>query len=1122
MRNRTIGLAIALLMGFVGSDASHAQGVQNIIPNGGFEDGVLTPWGTYGTATTQVVTDCAGATIPEKPIEGKYCLYVDVAAGAANFWDTGLQPSGEVLQKGKKYTVSAFLKAKKGTLQVNMKTEFGADPWTAYAEQMMTITDEWAEYSTTTSVLTADVAPASFSFHIGTALGGFWVDAVRYYEGDYVPPAFLKNFSARGPSPEDGAMDVPSEVVLGWEAGPFAATHDVYFGDNYDDVNNATVALAGQAELTFDPDGLLEFGKTYYWRVDEVNAPSAPATFKGDVWSFTVEPYAYTITGVTATASSSAASMGPEKTVDGSGLGAEGLHSSEDTTMWLSASGQTMPAWIQFNFDRVYKLDEMRIWNSNQKVESFIGFGAKSTTIEYSVDGQTWTTLSTIEIPRAPGQDGYAGSVVDMAGLDAKFVRLVIAGSWGGFIPQAGLSEVRFTQIPVLAREPKPAGASDGASLEPVLSWRPGREAVSHKVYLSGDLQAVVDGTALVGTVTENNYQASGLEYGKTYYWKIDEVNDAATPAVREGAVWSFSTAEFFAVDDFESYNDDDNRIYDIWIDGFTTKASGSTVGNLQAPFAEQTTVHGGYQAMPMDYDNSAAPYYSEAEQTFDSPQNWTASGADSLVVWYRGQAPGFAQLASGNIVMSALGADIWNTADEFRYAYKTLNGDGAMVARVESIVQSDVWAKGGVMIRQSIEAGSNHATMALTPSGGNGASFQHRLTVGGVSTSNDSTTAVKAPYWVKIERKGNAFSGFMSPDGNTWTQLGTPQTVAMTGPVLIGLAVCSHNPGTATAAEFSNITTTGGVTGSWQITDIGVEHPKGNSIEGLYLSVKDSSGKTKVVQNPDAAATTSMAWQEWRIPLSEFTSAGVKMNAVKSLAIGVGNKAAPKAGGTGRVYIDDVQVGRRGSSDPGLGVAYYGLEDAVTDGSGNGHDGTAMGGPVYIEGPAGIGKALLLDGKGGQYVNTGTWNPSAATGQLSVSLWAKWGGLTTFYQGLIGKRDTWAANQMMWQIEANQTTGTVSFSRTDSYPASGNPVLPIGEWAHVLVTFDGTTAKFFVDGKMTGSGAFSFGSDTEAGMSFGACEGAGGNPFNGALDEVRLYDRALSSFEIAYLAGIE
>jgi len=219
------------------------------------------------------------------------------------------------------------------------------------------------------------------------------------------------------------------------------------------------------------------------------------------------------------------------------------------------------------------------------------------------------------------------------------------------------------------------------------------------------------------------------------------------------------------------------------------------------------------------------------------------------------------------------------------------------------------------VMIRQSIEPGSVHAFMPITPGGsgaGNGASFQHRLVAAGDSTNNDNTGAVvAAPYWVKLERKGNAFSGFISPDGVTWTQLGTAQTVPMTGPVLIGLALCSHDPAISTSAVFSNLQMTGNVTGTWQQAEIGVAQPVGNSIEGLYLSVKDSAGKTKVVQYPDAAATAGVSWQQWKIPLSEFTSAGVKMNAVKSLVIGVGDKAAPKTGGTGIVFIDDIGYGR-------------------------------------------------------------------------------------------------------------------------------------------------------------------------------------------------------------------
>jgi len=140
---------------------------------------------------------------------------------------------------------------------------------------------------------------------------------------------------------------------------------------------------------------------------------------------------------------------------------------------------------------------------------------------------------------------------------------------------------------------------------------------------------------------------------------------------------------------------------------------------------------------------------------------------------------------------------------------------------------------------------------------------------------------------------------------------LGTPQTIAMTGPVLIGLALCSHDANISTGAEFSNISTTGNVTGAWQVAEIGAEQPEGNSVEGLYVTVKDSAGKSKTVTNPDAAATARTGWQEWRIPLSEFSSAGVKVNAVKSMTIGVGNKTSPTKGGAGIVYVDDVRIGR-------------------------------------------------------------------------------------------------------------------------------------------------------------------------------------------------------------------
>jgi hypothetical protein len=125
------------------------------------------------------------------------------------------------------------------------------------------------------------------------------------------------------------------------------------------------------------------------------------------------------------------------------------------------------------------------------------------------------------------------------------------------------------------------------------------------------------------------------LESLTTYYWRVDET--VVGGAVKTGPVWSFTTC--LPVDDFESYTDDEgSRIYETWVDGWTN-GTGSTVGNTQAPFAEQTIVHGGKQSMPLDYNNVKSPFYSEAEREFAPTQDWTAGDVSTLIVWARGQA---------------------------------------------------------------------------------------------------------------------------------------------------------------------------------------------------------------------------------------------------------------------------------------------------------------------------------------------------------------------------------------------------------------------------------------------------------------------------------------------------
>jgi hypothetical protein len=199
--------------------------------------------------------------------------------------------------------------------------------------------------------------------------------------------------------------------------------------------------------------------------------------------------------------------------------------------------------------------------------------------------------------------------------------------------------------------------------------------------------------------------------------------------------------------------------------------------------------------------------------------------------------------------------------------------------------------------------------------------------------------------------------------------------------------------------------------------------------------------------------------------------------------------------------------------------VAHWKLDEIAgaiaSDSSGNGHDGMLRGNPAWV--PGQIGGGLEFDGVD-DYVDCGTFNPSETTNKLSISLWAKWNGLNGVWQGLVAKRDDWSAGDMMWLLEAGIDTGGLVFLREGSYPDVGDPVLPVGEWAHVAVSFDGTIVRLYVNGGQTGSGLFSFGSDTVAHVMLGASQQDGANPFNGALDDVRIYSHALSVDDIQLL----
>ncbi len=506
------------------------------------------------------------------------------------------------------------------------------------------LVDSSAE-SVSATISTAEFRIGADSPNLGLYFNGM-IDDLRVYDHAVTEEELADIMAGKGPNvefagaptPADAATDVPRDTALAWTAGEFAASHDVYLGTSPDDVSNASrsnpldvLVSQGQTGTTYEPATVLEYGQSYYWRVDEVNAAPDNTIFTGTVWGFTVEPLAYPITNVTATSNGTfEAGAGPENTINGSGLNAADEHSVAAGDMWLASPAADGSLYIEYAFDAVYKVHEMLVWNSNSQFELILGFGLKDVTVEYSENGTDWTSLGDVQLNQATARTDYtANTTIDLQGVPARYVRLIVNSGYGT-MGQYGLSEVRFTYIPILAREPEPVDAATDVSVDTVLDWRSGREAASHEVYLGTDEAAVADGTALADVVTDSSYAPADLELANTYYWKITEVNEAEAISAWEGSIWSFATQEFIVVDDFESYNDDDNLIYEAWEDGWVN-GTGSTVGYMEAPFAEQEIVHGGDQSMPLYYDGD-----SEADLTL-SGQNWNRAGISTLTLYFRG-----------------------------------------------------------------------------------------------------------------------------------------------------------------------------------------------------------------------------------------------------------------------------------------------------------------------------------------------------------------------------------------------------------------------------------------------------------------------------------------------------
>ncbi len=414
---------------------------------------------------------------------------------------------------------------------------------------------------------------------------------------------------AFGPAPGDGTLHAETWANLGWYPGDKAASHDVYFSDNFDAVNTGapetyhgnqtdTFFVVGFPGFPF-PDGLVP-GTTYYWRIDEVNEAEPNSPWKGPVWSFTVPPK----TAYYPIPADGAEFIDPDVTLNWTGGFGSKLHT----------------VYFGDNFD---------------DVNNAAG-GLPQGTATYSPGTLKMAQTYYWRVDEFDAVETYKGDV------------------WG------------FTTPGAVGSLNPPNGAVDVKQIQ-ILNWLPGDHAASHELYLGTDKEAVRNadtsspeykGTMNLGS---ESYDPGKLLWDTTYYWRIDEVNNTNPNSPWVGLVWSFTTANFLVVDDFESYNDIDppdpesNRIFEAWSDGYEIPTNGALVGNELPPYAEQTIVHGGNQSMPLYYDNSVG--YSEATLTLTYARDWTENGVTTLSIWFRGDPDNAAEtlfvVLNGSVVVS-------------------------------------------------------------------------------------------------------------------------------------------------------------------------------------------------------------------------------------------------------------------------------------------------------------------------------------------------------------------------------------------------------------------------------------------------------------------------------------
>jgi hypothetical protein len=779
------------------------------------------------------------------------------------------------------------------------------------------------------------VYPVTGTLEVEPGKTYYW--RIDEYDGTNVIKGGISKFTVQvvtafAPDPVDGGLFVDPNTSLSWSKGAGAIAHHVYFGDNLESVRDADTSspeykgMKIGSTTTWDPPDTLELNKTYYWRIDEQTSGSV--INQGDVWSFTTASRAEVglkaqyYDNIELSGEPVLTRVDPQINFDWGTDSPEPNVVPEDgfSVRWSGAID--IPASGQWTF-WTHTDDSVRLWVNGQLIVDVWGSSRPLTWDSSPITLSAGTYPIVMEYFEAEITGHIAIAQLNWEGPAVPVRQIIPAGAF---------------QQPLWAMPVSLGNGAVDVGHTPTLQWTSGDKALEHDIYVSTDYNDIANADITTPDVyrgrqaldqTTYTVPEAPLDLSRTYYWRIDEVNGTD---MWVGSIWSFTTAGFLLVDDFESYNDitsgqqGSKLVYETWTDGYDNPSvNGSAIGYVSGASMETAIVHGGSQSVPLSYNNSTASYSEVTVGTsyLDVGSDWTRGDVKVMTLWFYG----------------------------------------------------------------------------------------------------DPNNAVTEQLYVKID-----------------------------------------------------------------------------GVKVLYDG-----------ENADVAISR---WAQWNI---ELGSLGLNLNNVSTLAIGLERTGA--TGGSGTLLIDDIRLYKTPPPKVEALISHYGFEYNADDDSGNGYHGTINGNPTFVQSLTGYGAALQFDGVD-DFVEVPDSDAItfAASDSYTISAWAYVPDISGTWRGIAfkGRESGGSANYYGICIGSNGGVATWYYG---PWPTWGSAI-PEPGWYHAAVVQNGAagTKQLYINGALDSS-ITAQAADAAGSLIIGASFQTG-EFFNGIVDEVRLYNIALSEAEVLFLAG--